>query len=206
MDELLLGAKNGQSASIANLEKKSRKWNSNDFKKYEKFLLDENITSQKLWEIYLKKLESPQREKYLPFDRYDDCCNKQEDTEQKKENENEDDSHLAGFDGDGYDEAQEHEERVIEDVWEKETKKKKGPYYYKYKQDLPDAMDILSELEAKIIKDIFWEGRSELGLARELSITKKKVIVEKERAMRKIKQYLLFIEKERKLWRKRAAA
>lgn len=56
---------------VAKIKRESRRWNLKSWKEYENYLLEEKITNQYLWEIYLKKLESPLREESIKYQEYD---------------------------------------------------------------------------------------------------------------------------------------
>ena len=54
----------------------SKKWSSEQWQEYEKFLVQNQITRQALWEIYLKKFEKYQREETIAPKKYDKLAEK----------------------------------------------------------------------------------------------------------------------------------
>ena len=57
--------KNGKIKPTFIIKAGARKWDAETLSRYKDFLLDNQITVQALWEIYLQKFERYQREEYI---------------------------------------------------------------------------------------------------------------------------------------------
>lgn len=190
----------GESFSVAKLKKDSKEWDLKSWKDYGKFLLEEKITDQNLWEIYLRKLEVPLRESYINPKRYINLSMRPKDDLSKEEKEEQ--KELKKFIKDG--------DVVLEEELggECERSRDKGgrSYYSKYKKYIPMALRILTYRERKVIEGIFWDGKTERNLGRDFNLNKKTISVFKNRAFEKIKDYLLNAESEQQKLNMRKAA
>ena len=78
-------------------------------------------------------------------------------------------------------------------------------YLIKYGKYLHGALKTLSYREREVIEGVFWDGKTERRLAREMGIDKTVVAIYKKRAMEKIKEYILNIQDEIEQLAKREA-
>ena len=151
----------GESLCPHQLKRESKKWNLEDWKNFETYLKEERPEDQALWEIYLKKLETPLREALISHKRYN--------------------IQAKRIPAERYDENDQDR-----------------PSYCRYEKHLHGSIKILSGREREIIEGIFWDGKTERRLARELEINKTAVSIYKKRALDKIKEYMLNIHDEKK--------
>ena len=63
--------KKGGLKSSRQIGRISRKWDSEQWREYEQFLIQNHITRQSLWDVYLKRFERYQREETINPKRYD---------------------------------------------------------------------------------------------------------------------------------------
>ena len=169
MKRLFTRPSKGESLCSHEVRKNSKKWSLQDWKDYEQFLSEEQITDQALWEIYLKKLETPLRELLIEPEQYD---------------------FLSG--------------KLKAQFLPEDEKVRKGPYL-KYKKHLYDAIKTLSDREWEVIEGIFWDQKTQRQLARKMNISKTVVAVYAERAMKKIKAYILNIQNEQQCINRRVS-
>ena len=147
------------------IRRESRRWTTEQFKKYEEFLLEEKITNQKLWEVYLRKCERYLRESSIELEKYDDlACT---------------DNEIKNW---------------LPDIDEEYT----GKYAF-FKPYLPSALRQLTLREKKVIKGIYWDNKTNHQLGEKLSIRRNAVQDCKEKALSKMKNYLLEIEENHKM-------
>ena len=147
------------------IRRESRRWTKEQFKKYEEFLLEEKITNQGLWGVYLRKCERYLRESSIELEKYDE---------------------LASTDNDIRD--------WLSDVDESQT----GKYAF-FKPYLPSALRQLTLKQQKVIKGIFWDGETDYELGRIFSAKRSMVRSCKNKALLKMKNYLLEIQENHKL-------
>ena len=157
----------GKFKTLGQILESSKKWVWETWTEYAKELAKQQVTDQRLWNIYLQRIKAPLKENDINKKTYEFLISK----EALK-------NYLSS---------------------QREEKSKKDPWFYKYKEDLPIAMKILSKIEDAIIRGIFWEEKTESQLAREMKVSCIFISNYKKEAMKKIKDCLLEIEKERRM-------
>ena len=58
-----------------------------------------------------------------------------------------------------------------------------------FKNRIKEASELFSEMEAKVIRMIFWENKSERAIAQELNVARRSIRTLKGRALQKLNQY-----------------